>query len=73
MAKLVAYMERPDGRVQEYLDQLFASIGNTSSSLLFYYYYIFLLFLYSPSLRIRTLTSSSIRVLLSSVKWWRVE
>ena len=42
MAKLVAYMERPDGRVQEYLDQLFASIGNTSSSLLFYYYYIFL-------------------------------
>jgi Proteasome-substrate-size regulator, mid region len=27
MAKLVAYMERPDGRVQIYLEQLFASIG----------------------------------------------
>eukprot|EP00026_Physarum_polycephalum_P000239 Phypoly_transcript_00239.p1 GENE.Phypoly_transcript_00239~~Phypoly_transcript_00239.p1 ORF type:complete len:1800 (+),score=287.16 Phypoly_transcript_00239:113-5512(+) len=28
MAKLVAYMERDDGRVQTYLDQLFASVGS---------------------------------------------
>lgn len=34
MAKLIAFMEREDGRVQKYLDQLFASIG-----ILFFFFF----------------------------------
>ena len=41
MAKLIAYMERADGRVQNFLDQLFASIGTSAYLFLIPFFFFF--------------------------------